>query len=317
MKIVVMLVGMCLIFVQSAGASRLGGGKSYGTQRSYSQQNYSGSHNYAPQGTAPIQQQQRSGMGAIPAAALGAAAGAAGGYLMGRSMSNNNNAGSESNNQQQAATPSLSDAGNHIPWGIISILGMLLVFGLMFFKRSKQQSPGFFGNTGSPIAGSPFSFSNNNQNSMMQQSGSTVTVDPSLPRVIAMPMSSMDKMPDGVESIYFLRQVKGMFLHLQSMNNAENVNEIEKYMTPELYQEMKNAIGSNSELADFSNLDCQLLSCETMGTQLIASVKFFGQVSEDPKQKPVPFSETWNFIKTDLNAGKWLIAGIQQDTVTK
>lgn len=49
-------------------------------------------------------------------------------------------------------------------------------------------------------------------------------------------------MADGIEVQFFLRQAKGMFLHIQSMNTPENVSEIAKYMTPELYFEMKSLI---------------------------------------------------------------------------
>jgi predicted lipid-binding transport protein (Tim44 family) len=313
-KMVLVLIGICLILAQSAFAVRLGGGRSYGMQRSYSHQTYSQSRNYTSPGTAQqsintTQQPQRTGMGA-------GAAGAAGGYMLGRSMSNNN--GYESNQQQQQAVPAsnnMSEFGSHIPWGIISILGIFLIFGLMFFRKAKP-NPGFLGNTNSgQTTGNPFSFFSNNQNNMMQnRAPQSAPIAANQAQIITMPMDSMDKMPDGVESIYFLRQVKGMFLHLQSMNSADDVNEIAKYMTPDLYQEMKGVISSNSAIADFTNLDCQLLSCEMSGTQLIASVKFFGSVSEDPTKASVPFSEIWNFIKTDLNTGKWVIAGIQQET---
>jgi predicted lipid-binding transport protein (Tim44 family) len=96
------------------------------------------------------------------------------------------------------------------------------------------------------------------------------------------------------------------------MNNQENVAEVAKYMTPELYQEIREEIMNNNFIADFSNLECQLLNCEMKDNTLIASVRFFGNVSDEPNQSPQPFSEVWNFIKTDLQTGKWLVAGIQQ-----
>ena len=126
-------------------------------------------------------------------------------------------------------------------------------------------------------------------------------------------MSDPNKMPDGVETIYFLRQAKGMFLHVQSMNSADNVVELEKYMAPELYNSIKNSISDNDVIADFNNLDCQLVNCELENNQLTASVRFFGLVSENPTSPALPFSEIWNFIKPDLSINKWLIAGIQQE----
>jgi predicted lipid-binding transport protein (Tim44 family) len=122
----------------------------------------------------------------------------------------------------------------------------------------------------------------------------------------------LERMPDGVETIYFLRQVKGMFLHIQSMNNAANIDEIAKYMTPDLYKEISNDIINNASIADFSSLDCCLINSETNDNQLVASVKFFGNVSEEPDQPAKPFTEIWNFIKPDITINRWLVAGIQQ-----
>ena len=126
---------------QNVFAKRLGGGGSYGMQRSFSKQNYRPQQNggYSAGGQQNYNNgqnyQQRPGMGAGTAAALGAAAGAAGGYMIGRSMGNNNNGQYESGAQQAGYAPSSSWGGSNIPWGIIAILGIMLGFGLMFFKQ--------------------------------------------------------------------------------------------------------------------------------------------------------------------------------------
>lgn len=314
-KIFVLFLTFSIIFTQSVFAKRLGGGGNYGMQRSSFHQNYSQRPQTTYAGGQGYNQQaapgQRTGMGAGTAAALGAAAGAAGGYMLGRSMSNNGNQISESGSQQQAGYANSMTTGSNIPWGIIAILVVLLAFGMMFFRRNK-------------MAASP------NQNLMNQNSQGFGSNLYSAPNTITPPLFNQtnkatnsgpivlgtdDKMPDGIEPVYFLRQVKGMFLHVQSMNNTENINEIEKYMTPELYNEIKGTISANSSIADFNNLDCQLLSCSMENNQLIASVKFSGSVSEEAGVPAVPFSETWNFVKANLATNKWLIAGIQQDTL--
>ncbi len=299
-KIMTLLICACLVLSQSAFAARMGGGKSYGMQRSANtNSNYSPQPQAAPQATG---QAPRQGMGAGTAAVLGAAAGAAGGYMLGKSMSNNASGGSVQSER----------SGAGIPWGTIGILGILLFLGLMLFRRSKA-NPGFFGNTNNGINPGPA------QNSFkipgINRDNNTQTANQSGNFQQAAPQVNTTRMPDGVEAMYFLRQVKGTFLHIQSMNNPDNVSEVEKYMTPNLYQEIKSNITANTYVADFSNLDCQLLDCETSNGQLIASVKFFGLVSEEPNQPAKPFSEIWNFVKPDMNANKWLVAGIQQETL--
>lgn len=123
-----------------------------------------------------------------------------------------------------------------------------------------------------------------------------------------------DKMPDGVEIVYFLRQAKGMFLHIQSMNNPDNLDEIRKYMTPNLFEEIKQDISSNLYVADFPALDCDLVECDgTVEEGFSAAIRFSGTVSEEPQQPPKPFKEIWNFVKSAQTNNKWLIAGIQQE----
>lgn len=311
-KSLLILVSCSLILSQNAFAARFGGGKSYGMQRnttSYSSQNRS----YQQQPSQQYQQNNtRPRMGAGTAAMLGAAAGAAGGYMLGRNSNNNTINASGT----QSAAPS-EMGSNNIPWGMIGILAVLLCLGLIFFRKSKA-NPGLFGNSDGMNNSNNF---NNNQT--MNRTNAAVNTAPSsklfgFKAAAPTPTNLMDKMPDGIEAMYFLRQVKGMFLHIQSMNNKENVSEIQKYMTDGLYQEMKSSVSENAFVADFSNLDCQLLNAEMVNQQLVASVKFFGMVSDEPEQASQPFAETWNFVKTNLTStGKWLVAGIQQEDLNK
>ncbi len=249
-------------------------------------------------------------MGAGTAAMLGAAAGAAGGYMLGRNSNNNTMNASGT----QSAAPNEVGSSN-IPWGMIGILAVLLCLGLILFRKSKA-NPGFFGSSNG------MNGSDNFNNQTMNRTNTAFSTNPP-PKSFGFkpapnPTNLMDKMPDGVEAMYFLRQVKGMFLHIQSMNNQENVGEIKKYMTDGLYQEIKSSVSENNFVADFSNLDCQLLSSEIVNDQLVASVKFFGMVSDEPEQPSHPFAETWNFVKTSLtSSGKWLVAGIQQEDLNK
>lgn len=314
-KILVILLTGSLLFTNNAFAGRFGSGKNSGMQRSAMPSNTNpGYSQAAPTGMGQQQQQQRSnGMGVGTAAMLGAAAGAAGGYMLGRN-SNHNASGIVAN-----------ETKNSIPWGTILILIAILALGLMFFR--KKTNPGL--SSGNPINNitthSPNSFNmpniNRTPNNIQKPAGRPIIKFGSA----AVPVTEqLDKMPDGLETIYFLRQAKGMFLHIQSMNNAENLSEIQKYMTPQLFADTKDDIENNPVIADFSNLDCQLISCEAIKAsltedgqeieaQLIASVKFSGNVSNAPEQEPQPFNEIWNFIKSASTNNKWVVAGIQQE----
>lgn len=332
-KILVILLTGSLLFANSAFAGRFGGGRSSGMQRSASPSssaNYGRSSQQATGAShmdgAAGQPQQRSGMGAGSAAMLGAAAGAAGGYMLAKSNSNNGNV---TNASGGVATKASEEAKSSIPWGTIAILVAILALGLMFFR--KKINPGL--SSGNPMNNFTSNSSNNfNMPNINRTAANNVQTNKSAKPILRFGSSApaapeqIDKLPDGVETIYFLRQAKGMFLHIQSMNSSDNVSEIQKYMTAQLFAETKDDILKNQTLADFTNLDCQLLQCEAIPASqtedgqaveahLVASVKFFGNVSDNPEEPPVPFSEIWNFVKSESTNNKWIVAGIQQEAV--
>lgn len=301
-KLGVILISASLIFAENAFAARMGKSRSTGMQRSVSTQQTTTSRTQ-PQGgyaqQAPVQQ-PRSGMSSL---LTGLGLGALGGYLMGKSMNSHN----ESATQQSVAS---NESG--IPWGIIGILGLLLVIGLMIFRRrtAAQSAAGNgFGGLQQPVNNN-FEIPNiRRDNSNASQTSTTTTGSGANPAINPL----QEKMVDGIEVQYFLRQVKGMFLHIQSMNTPENVSEVAKYMTPELYSELQQSISANDFVADFPQLDCQLLESVAENGNFIASVKFFGKVSDSPNTPASDFAEIWNFIKpVSVPNARWIVAGIQQ-----
>ncbi len=301
-KLGVILISASLIFAENAFAARMGKSRSTGMQRSVSTQQATTSKTqpqsgYAQQAPA---QQPRSGMSSL---LTGLGLGALGGYLMGKSMNSHN----ESATQQSVAS---NESG--IPWGIIGILGLLLVIGLMIFRRkaaAQSANNSGFGGLQQPVNNN-FEIPNiRRDNSNAAQTTTTAAGSGASPQINPL----QEKMVDGIEVQYFLRQVKGMFLHIQSMNTPENVSEVAKYMTPELYNELQQSISANDFVADFPQLDCQLLESIAENGNFIASVKFFGKVSDSPNTPVSDFAEIWNFIKpVSVPNARWIVAGIQQ-----
>ena len=309
-KLGVVILSSSIIFSQTAMAARMGSGKNSGMQRNVNSQQYSnsssgnnyGNSNYSNQAGTP----QRNGPG-VGTVVAGAAAGAVGGYMLGKAMNSNN--GEKMASSQVARQESQS---SNIPWGIIIILGMLLFIGLMIFRRKTMPQ----NNLPNPFT-NPATANNNNFEipSIRKEGAGSYSASNPQPQqtTIQQPVNTTARMADGVETQYFLRQAKGMFLHIQSMNTPENVSEVEKYMTPELYAELKQSITANDYIADFSQLDCQLLQSNVEDNNYIASVKFFGKVSESPSSPAVDFNEIWHFVKPTLvENAKWKVAGIQQ-----
>ncbi len=327
-KLSVILLSSAIIFSQNAFAARLGKQRSLGMQRStssyksngttsnntnsntgYSQPGYAGQSN-----TQQPQQQRGPGVGAVVA---GAAAGAVGGYMLGKAMNSSDKAAMDKANSSQVAQEAAQRQtinDNHIPWGIITILGLLLVIGLMIFRRKTMpQVSSTPTNSMAGMENNSFEIPNIRRENTAYNQGNTAQ-QPQQP-VVAAP-EVITKVADGVETQYFLRQAKGMFLHIQSMNTPENVSEVAKYMTPELYAEIKTMISENDYVADFSQLDCNLLDTATENGNYIASVRFFGLVSDSPNSPQVKFSEIWHFVKpVGTDSAKWLVAGIQQESI--
>ncbi len=67
------------------------------------------------------------------------------------------------------------------------------------------------------------------------------------------------------------------------MNTASNISEIQRYLTPDLYQSMYNDIMANQDedVAEFSNLNAMVADSATENGQYVVSVRFTGTVSED------------------------------------
>lgn len=338
-KLLVGILVSSLLFNQSAFAARMGGGKSFGMQRSansYSSNRYSTapSTNSYRQPSQNVTGQQapaaqgRGGLG-VGSVVAGAAAGAAIGYMAGKAMNGNentqqNNQQQVNNNQQQEMNASDIATNNpqvapalaasqtptdNTPWTMIFVLLGILIAGLMFFKR-KMAINGSSANNGAVSQGRNDNVSkfeiptirkdvNNNINS--NRMAEPINLD-------------LVKLADGSAVVNFLRQAKGIFLHVQSMNNPENISEIAKYMTSELYADIRSTIEHNDFIADYPTLDCQVLDSSVENNQYITSVKFFGMVSDSPSSAAVSFAEIWHFIKpvTTDNSAKWLVAGIEQ-----
>lgn len=317
-SLIAMLVAATMVTAPLAEAARLGGGKSSGMSRSYSRpaptQTYSRPAQPAPQPQyqQPAPQPQRSGPGWGGVAAGAAAAGAAG-YLLGQS-GNHNNAAAPANNAApgNAASADAALAGNRepqssFPWGMVLLLGGLTVAGYMFFRRKTQAQaakPAYSGNIGGAFG--------NNAPAADGSSGRVFRIGEGAMPVASAPLVG-DRLPDGTETVSFLRQAKASFMHLQTMNSADSVDELRKYLTPEMFESIKADVAANKDTAEFPNLQAEVVDVATEGDKYVASVRFHGMVSESVNAPELPFEELWHFIKpTAPGSLKWLVAGIQQ-----
>lgn len=306
-----------LVAAPIAEAKRAGGGKSHGMSRSSStSQSYQ-----QPRQATPTQQQttapQKSGPGVGSMVAAGVA-GAAVGAVAANALADDKNP--TATEQQTAEQAQQEEKG-----GIPSWLWVLLAAAIAFFvfrklgakKKLAANNPYAPNNSGQNNFGRPSSpqstarQSGDNTNIFGQSvAGGAATQAP----FGGASMSNGNQLPDGTEPAAFLRVARQRFNHIQSVNSASNVEEIRRYLTPELFNSMYQDIMANQDqdVAEFSNLNAMVADTATENGQYVVSVRFTGTVSEDLNSLPQPFTEIWHFVKPAGSQQDWVVAGIQQ-----
>ena len=306
-----------LVAAPIAEAKRAGGGKSHGMSRSSStSQSYQ-----QPRQATPTQQQttapQKSGPGVGSMVAAGVA-GAAVGAVAANALADDKN---PTATEQQAAEQAQQEEKGGIP----SWLWVLLAAAIAFFVFRK------LGAKKKLAANNPYAPNNGGQNNFGRQTppqanarqtgdntnifgqsvaGGAATQAP----FGGASMSNGNQLPDGTEPAAFLRVARQRFNHIQSVNSASNVEEIRRYLTPELFNSMYQDIMANQDqdVAEFSNLNAMVADTATENGQYVVSVRFTGTVSEDLNSLPQPFTEIWHFVKPVGSQQDWVVAGIQQ-----
>jgi len=323
------LTAALLVAPLAAEAKRAGGGKSHGMQRSaaptqsYQQPRQAAPVQQAPAAGAATQQKSGPGVGGMVAAGV---AGAAIGAVAANALADDQSAPAS---EVQAAQPAEEKGG--IPgwiWILLAAAVAFFIFRKMGAKKKVASSNPFAPNSGvgqsAPFGQTPAApRSGDNTNIFGQNVGGNASTNnaplgsaPANAPFGAAYTNSGSQLPDGTEPAAFLRVARQRFNHIQSMNTASNISEIQRYLTPDLYQSMYNDIMANQDqdVAEFSNLNAMVVDSSNENGQYVVSVRFTGTVSEDLNSLPQPFAEVWHFVKPAGSNQDWLVAGIQQES---
>lgn len=322
------LTAALLVAPFAAEAKRAGGGKSHGMSRSAApSQSYQQPRQATPaqQPATPATAPAKSGPGVGGMVAAGVA-GAAIGAVAANALADDKAPASEAQ-----VAPQQEEEKGGIPswiWILLAAAAAFFVFRKMGAKKKLATSNPYAPNSGAnnapfgqaPSAGRP---SNDNSNIFGQNvGGSTPNNGPFGAAPVnnapfgAASTSNGNQLPDGTEPAAFLRVARQRFNHIQSMNTASNIGEIQRYLTADLYQSMYNDIMANQDqdVAEFSNLNAMVTESTTENGQHVVSVRFTGTVSEDLNSQPQSFAEVWHFVKPAGSTQEWLVAGIQQES---
>lgn len=307
------LTAALLVAPLAAEAKRAGGGKSHGMSRQAAPtQSYQQPRQATPaqQPTAPATAPAKSGPGVGGMVAAGVA-GAAIGAVAANALADDNSASQAQAQEEKGGIPSWI-------WILLAAAVAFFIFRKMGAKKKVAPNP-YAPNNGSTQA--PFGqqaaprTSNDNSNIFGQSVGGSAAAPQNNAPFGAAYTNSGSQLPDGTEPAAFLRIARQRFNHIQSMNTASNISEIQRYLTPDLYQSMYQDIMANQDqdVAEFSNLNAMVADSATENGQYVVSVRFTGTVSEDLNSLPQSFAEVWHFVKPAGSTQDWLVAGIQQE----
>jgi predicted lipid-binding transport protein (Tim44 family) len=271
------------LFIEDAEAGRLGGGRSFGMNRSStpvkqaapapSQSTTAGAPVGKPAATAAPTSPQPSGMSRW----LGPIAGLAAGIGLAALLSHFG----------------LGEGVANVLMILLLVMAAVFIFRKLFGK-SPAQEPAFAGGTAGK--GAPLSFE-----ALSPAAGSGAG-------------SSAVAVPAGFDTEGFLRQAKLNFIRLQAANDSGNLDDLKTFTAPEVFAEIQMQYeerGRGKQETDVQHLDAELLELVTEDDRHIASVRFAGQIREDTAA-PQAFAEVWHLTKPASGSGGWVVAGIQQ-----
>jgi predicted lipid-binding transport protein (Tim44 family) len=129
------------------------------------------------------------------------------------------------------------------------------------------------------------------------------------------PAAAAVNVPADFDVAGFLRQAKLNFVRLQAANDSGDVEDIRAFTAPEVFAEIRMQLqerGTGTQHTDVVQVDAVLLDVSTEGDQYVASVRFYGLVREEADASPESFDEVWHLSKPVSGERGWLISGIQQ-----
>lgn len=132
----------------------------------------------------------------------------------------------------------------------------------------------------------------------------------------AAPVAATPKaFPPGFDSEGFVRQAKLNFLRLQAANDSANLDDLREFTSPEMFAEIQLQLSERGHAAQHTEVvavDAEILSYAEEPQRHVLSVRFHGQIREEPEASPTDFNELWHLTKPVVGSSGWVVAGIQQ-----
>ena len=126
--------------------------------------------------------------------------------------------------------------------------------------------------------------------------------------------SGTRRFPPGFEPAPFVAEAKRQFHRLQEAYDRGDRSQLAEVLTPQMQEEVGRDIASRGAhvATEVLSLDGEVLDVSTEGNQHWASIRFKGLTREDGRASAEPFDEVWNLVKPVDGSTGWRLAGIQQ-----
>ena len=120
--------------------------------------------------------------------------------------------------------------------------------------------------------------------------------------------------PPGFDPAPFLAQAKQQFRRLQAAYDRGDRGLLEDVTTPDMQAEIARDVAAHGAHVPTQvvTLDADIVEVAQEGDRYVASVRFHGTLREDGAAMQQPFEEMWHLVKPVDGATGWLLAGIQQ-----
>ncbi len=122
-------------------------------------------------------------------------------------------------------------------------------------------------------------------------------------------------LPEGFDTEAFERLAKMIFIRMQAANDSADLDDLRTFTTPELFAALRLDLqerGPATQHTDVEKVDATLIDYAQESGRQVVSVRFQGLVREEAGAEATPFDEVWHLVKPVDDSRAWAIAGIQQ-----
>jgi predicted lipid-binding transport protein (Tim44 family) len=120
--------------------------------------------------------------------------------------------------------------------------------------------------------------------------------------------------PPGFDPAPFVAQAKQQFRRLQAAYDRGDRALLADVTTPEMQADIVRDLEARRSQGptEVITLDAEVTEVVQEGDRYVASVRFYGTLREDGQPTTQSFDEMWHLVKPVNGASGWLLAGIQQ-----